>query len=96
MPRRPPGWTRGEGMSEKQQLLGDWVTKAYKSHAQWAERLHALHDRLIQLNMETAAVLREISEAERNEQQSREFVQETFTNWRASLDLPAVRPEETP
>ena len=83
-------------MSEQQHLLGDWVTKAYQSHAQWAERLHHLHDRLVQLNTETAAVLRDISAAERNEQQSREFVQETFTNWRASLDLPVVGPEETP
>jgi hypothetical protein len=83
-------------MSEQQRLLADWVTKAYESHSQWAERLHALHDRLIQLNTETAAVLREISAAERNEQSSRAFVQETFTNWRLALDLPgAAQPEET-
>jgi hypothetical protein len=66
--------------------LADWVRKAYANHAQWAKRLHSLHDRLIQLNAETAAVLREISEAERNEQAAHKFVQETFQNWRATVE----------
>jgi hypothetical protein len=65
--------------------LGTWVTKSYENHMQWAQRLHHLHERLIQLNAETAAVLREIAEAERNELSAREFVKDTFRNWRDSL-----------